>query len=220
MSTSPLHQVPCRHRLILSVFAADTAALTLPPRSDSRITARAPCCTSAHSPHPPHSLTPLTPSPLSGKMEKSFVAYALRYPQAPPLPDMDGAQFNLDVISPRAHQGPSPRFDGLERHGDFAELLTAASASAGVEGQSMNEYGGGGVQDGLELAGLGRSDSEGRCDGCVGVLHRARVTSRAVPVDCPSDATALACSAPKTRVKGQQTSSEQSAGCQPCARAS
>ncbi len=99
-------------------------------------------------------------------MEKSFVAYALRYPQAAPLPDMDGVQFNVDVISPRLQQGPSPRFDGLERHGDFAELLLGASASGGVGGLlSAREYGGGGgdAHEGLELAAIGHTDSDGRC---------------------------------------------------------
>jgi hypothetical protein len=89
-------------------------------------------------------------------MEKSFVAYSSRYPLAAPLPDMDGVQFNVDIMSPRQQQGPSPRFDGLVRHGDFADTLAGGSASGGVGADSVREH------DDLELASLGRSDSEGR----------------------------------------------------------
>lgn len=158
-------------------------------------------------------------------MEKSFVAYALRYPQAAPLPDMDGVQFNVDVISPRAQLGPSPRFDGMERHGDFAEMPTAASASFGQGGASLGECSGGdgAAQDGLELAALGRSDSEGRCaDSPAASIRRALVfvTSRAVPMDCPSGAKAQVFSAPKTRATGFRTSAIQSASTKPRARVS
>ena len=89
-------------------------------------------------------------------MEKSFVAYSSRYPLAAPLPDMDGVQFNVDIMSPRQQQGPSPRFDGLVRHGDFADTLAGGSASGGVGADSGREH------DDLGLASLGRSDSEGR----------------------------------------------------------
>jgi hypothetical protein len=93
-------------------------------------------------------------------MEKSFVAYTARYPQAAPLPDMDGAQFNVELISPRVRQGPSPKFDGLERHGDFAEAMVGGFASVlGAGSDSIREHGGGGAAAGFELA---RSDSEGR----------------------------------------------------------
>ena len=100
-------------------------------------------------------------------MEKSFVAYSSRYPLAAPLPDMDGVQFNVDVMSPRQQQGPSPRFDGLVRHGDFAEILAGGgSASGGVGADSVREH------DDLELASLGRSDSEGRWALACSLTHR------------------------------------------------
>jgi hypothetical protein len=103
---------------------------------------------------PPHSS--------AGKMEKSFVAYASRYPQAAPLPDMEGVHFNVDVISPRKHEGPSPRFDGLERHGDFADSMSGGYAGLdGAAGDSVREQAGGGAFQGLEAC--ARSDSDGRC---------------------------------------------------------
>jgi hypothetical protein len=93
-------------------------------------------------------------------MEKSFVAYTARYPQAAPLLDMDGAQFNVELMSPRVRMGPSPKFDGLERHGDFAEAMAGGFASVvGTGSDSVREHGGGGAAEGFELA---RSDSEGR----------------------------------------------------------
>jgi hypothetical protein len=115
-------------------------------------------------PHP--SIVPVSDPPLpdssAGKMEKSFVAYASRYPQAAPLPDMEGVQFNVDIMSPRMQQGPSPRFDGLERHGEFAESLSGGDASLeGAAGYLVREQAAGGVLQGLEAC--ARSDSDGRC---------------------------------------------------------
>ena len=86
------------------------------------------------------------------------MSYIARYPQAAPLPDMDGAQFNVDAISPRVQQGPSPRFDGLERHGDFADAQSMFASAAGAGSDSVREHGGG-CLEGFELA---RSDSDGR----------------------------------------------------------
>ena len=96
-------------------------------------------------------------------MEKSFVAYTARYPQAAPLPDMDGVQFNAELMSPsRLQQGPSPRFDGLERHGDFDDHAGEAAFSVvvGAGRDAIREQGGLGAFEGFELS---RSDSDGRC---------------------------------------------------------